>query len=653
MILRRLLAVLVAAAALTPVQAQQSDRRASLRAAFDAADAGQLDPEHAVRFARDPLYPWLQANVLRRQVATASPAQVHTLLQALGEQPAARWLRPIWLAELAKRQDWNNFRLDYRASDDLALRCADLSSRMDLPPSQQGSWNADARQLWLTGSSLPAACDAPLARFGQSGQLDDGLRWQRLDLAVAAGEVGLVRFLAKGMRPEAAALAQSYADYLAAPSAPLPVDWPTNERSRAVVTLALAKQAKRDPDRAEQLLAQLPASALDAGQRGQVAYEIARWTVASYLPASADRLAAVPASAYDDKLHEWQVREAISRSDDAGALAAIARMGEKQRNDSRWQYFEARLRERLGQSAASRALYEKAASAPTFHGWLAADRLQRPYALCALEPSKDGQLARRVAGNAGLARALDLFAIDRPELAAREWSSAVKPMNDDERRIAVQRAIAEGWYDRAVFGMGVVPDDLRHYSLRFPLHHENDIRAQSQANGLDPAWVAGETRAESSFMPKARSGADARGLMQLLPGTGALTAQRLGLPWLGGESLYEPTTNIVLGTAYLRQMLDRFGGLPYLAIAAYNAGPSPVERWRLARPRLEPDFFIETIPYKETREYVARVLGFSVVYDWRLNGTAAPLSERLLGRLVREPSQRRSFSCPTGIARNP
>jgi soluble lytic murein transglycosylase len=140
--------------------------------------------------------------------------------------------------------------------------------------------------------------------------------------------------------------------------------------------------------------------------------------------------------------------------------------------------------------------------------------------------------------------------------------------------------------------------------------------------------------------------------MQLLPGTGALTAQRLGRPWLGGDSLYEPSTNLALGTAYLRQMLDRFGGLPYLAIAAYNAGPSPVERWRTARPGLEPDFFIEAIPYKETREYVARVLGFSVVYDWRLNGTAAPLSERLLGRLA-APDQRRSFRCPTGIPSNP
>ncbi|MEO7251133.1 MAG: lytic transglycosylase domain-containing protein, partial [Arenimonas sp.] len=143
------------------------------------------------------------------------------------------------------------------------------------------------------------------------------------------------------------------------------------------------------------------------------------------------------------------------------------------------------------------------------------------------------------------------------------------------------------------------------------------------------------------------------GLMQLLPGTGALTARRLGEPWQGSESLYEPATNIRLGTAYLRQMLDRFDGAAYLAIAAYNAGPSPVARWRAARPQLEPDFFIESIPYKETREYVSRVLAFSVVYDWRLNGDASPLSERMLGRLVSEPRRRRPFTCPSPNATGP
>jgi len=631
-----LLALLCTASA----TAQETGRRAELRAAFTLADSGQLDPSQAARFSNDPLYPWLQATVLAGQIDTTPAATVQSALEGMGDTPAGRWLRTTWLKETIKREDWSSFRNAFRGSEDPLMRCADLQARSGTPDAQ---WIADATQIWLTGESLPERCNGPLAQLASLGKLDDDLRWRRIDLAIGQGEAGLVRHIGKDLAADAA-LAQSYADYMDKPVAALP-SWPTSSRTQAVVTAGLSRLAKRDPEQAQRLLDAMPAGTIDAGQRAQVLYQVALWSVASYLPDSAARLAAVPESAYDDRLREWRVREAISRGDDAAALAGIGKMGDAQRADSRWQYFEARLRERLGQSGAAKALYQQAAQSGGFHGWLAADRLLQPYTLCALEPSRAPTIVSSVANHAGLLRALDLFAIDRQDAAAREWSTAVKSFTDEQRRVAVQRAIAEGWFDRAVFGMGAVPDDTRHYSLRFPLHHAADIRDQSRANGLDPAWVAGQTRAESSFMPRARSAADARGLMQLLPGTGELTAKRLGIVWEGGDSLYEPETNIRLGTAYLRQMLDRFSGLPYLAIAAYNAGPAPVGRWRLARPALEPDFFIEAMPYKETREYVARVLAFSVVYDWRLTGDATPLSERMLGRLPTDRGARRPFAC--------
>jgi len=643
---RRLAALFLGLVAIaSAVQAQDSERRNGLRAAFIAADSGQLSLDQAQRWSNDRLYPWLQATVIKRQAATIDAARVQSVLDAMGEQPASNWLRRLWLSELARREDWGSYRIAWREVDDDKLRCWSLRARMATGKTD-ADWVADARQLWLSPDSLPDACDAPMAKLVELGKLDEGLRWQRIDKAIPEGEAGVVRFAGKGLGAQGAARAESYAAYIAAPSAAGWSAWPKDERGRAVIAAGLKKLAKRDPDRAQALLSALPADRLDATRRGQVAYEIALWTVASYLPGSATRLNAVPAAAYDDKLHEWQVREAISRGDDSAALAAIEKMGDKQRSNSQWQYFEARLRERLGQNAAAKALYAKAAQAPTFHGWLAADRLQQPYALCPLEPSADKGIDKRVANNDALLRALDLFAIERPDAAAREWAAAVKPMSDDERRLAVRRAIGEGWYDRAVFGMNVPPDDTRYYTLRFPLHHESDIRVQSQVNGLDPAWVAGQTRAESSFMPRARSGADARGLMQLQPGTGAQISKRLGLPWEGGESLYDPATSIRLGTAYMRQMLDRYDGQAYQAIAAYNAGPAPLEKWRAARGQLDPDFFVESIPWKETRDYVSRVLAFSVVYDWRLNGNAAPLTERMRGRLVADPKQRRAFTCP-------
>ena len=149
-----------------------------------------------------------------------------------------------------------------------------------------------------------------------------------------------------------------------------------------------------------------------------------------------------------------------------------------------------------------------------------------------------------------------------------------------------------------------------------------------------------------AFMERARSPANARGLMQLLPTTADLTAKRQGIAYRGVDSLYDPDVNIILGTAHLRFELDQQGGLPYQAIAAYNAGPTPVARWNRDRPGFEPDFWLETVTYKETRDYVARVLAFSVIYDWRLDGDAVPVTERMLGRTVNAAS-RRKFHCPT------
>ena len=131
MILRRPLVVLALYVACAPAQAQMSDRRVELQAAFIAAENGQLDLAQAARYSRDPIFPWLQAKVLRNQINSVAPDQVRAALEGLGEQPAGRWLRAAWLDELARREDWPDFRNVYRDSDDLGLRCADLRARMD------------------------------------------------------------------------------------------------------------------------------------------------------------------------------------------------------------------------------------------------------------------------------------------------------------------------------------------------------------------------------------------------------------------------------------------------------------------------------------------------------------------------------------------
>lgn len=625
-------------------QAQSSD--AQVRAAIEAAERGQFDAAQYAQLNRDPLYGWIEYAALRRNIDTLPAAQAQAFLSRYQGQPVAEAFRELWLPAAARRQDWPTFRAAWSPSiKDSTLRCAELNARQ-ATGAADAQWTKDAQALWRTGKALPGECETVFAVLAAKGGLPPALRWERLDLAAAEWQSTVMRAAARGLPADEATLANDYAAFMEAVHARA-LNWPKTPRSRMVASQGLARLAKSTPVAAEMQLPKYAAAlGFSEAERARVLYQAALWTVASYEPDSARRLNMVPESAYDERLHEWRAREAMARGDRPAALAAIRKMGAKQRGESRWLYFEARLSELSGDKAGAQALYRNAARKPEFHGFLAADRIDQPYALCPWQPN-DASAKPGVARDPAMVRAMALYRIERSGWAQREWDDALTRFDDRQRRAAVAVAQDNGWFDRAVFALGTYggrnrTDELSLYQLRFPLHHDASIRREAARHALDPAWVAAEIRAESIFNPRARSSANAMGLMQLLPATAAATARRIGLPWGGADSLYDADTNIALGTAYLRQMEDKYGQT-YVAIAAYNAGPTPTARWQAQRPGFEPEFWIETISYKETREYVARVLAFSVIYDWRLNGDALTLSDRMHGR---SSGARKQFRCP-------
>ena len=138
------------------------------------------------------------------------------------------------------------------------------------------------------------------------------------------------------------------------------------------------------------------------------------------------------------------------------------------------------------------------------------------------------------------------------------------------------------------------------------------------------------TRQESSFDPRARSHANARGMMQFLPGTGRAVARQLGLPY-SDDRLWDPDFNMTLGSFHLGDLTNRFGGSMLLTTIGYNAGPARPPQWiaRCGDPRggaVDPVDFIECAPFTETRNYMMRVMENMQVYRARLNGGSAPLT---------------------------
>lgn len=638
------LALILSGLAFTAIAQSPEAQRPAMRAALEAAEAGRVDTGANAALRNNPVYGWLEYAALKRDIERVDNATAQDFLRRYQGQPVAEAFRSQWLPVLSRREDWSTFLANWKPTESPALRCAELTARQALGRAD-AQWNADAQALWRAGGKpLPAGCDTVFTTLQARGGLDAPLRWQRIEAAADEQQPAVMRAAAQGLPAAELALANDYAAFVAQADTRA-LGWARTDRSRRIAVAGLSALAKANPDAAERLLPQVAdALGMDADQRGKVLYQIALWTVASYLPDSARRLQAVPEAAYDERLREWRVREAMSRGDWPTALAGIEKMPPAQRDDSRWQYFRARLAEKLGRKSEAQAWYRGAAQSPTFHGFLAADRLGQPYVLCPWEPNDSAQARAAVGRDPALVRALELFRLDRASWATLEWNDALTRFDDTQRRLAVELAGEAGWFDRAVFSLGKKPEEQRLYTLRFPLHHGDTIRREAARNAIDPAWVAAEIRAESVFNSNARSPANAMGLMQVLPGTGNGVAKRIGLgSYAGASSLYDPDINIAIGTAYLRQLLDKYGQ-PYVTIAAYNAGPTPAARWLDQRPSHDPDFWIETISYKETRDYVARVMAFSVLYDWRLNGDALPLSDRLVGTLQ---DKRKAFVCPT------
>jgi len=222
-------------------------------------------------------------------------------------------------------------------------------------------------------------------------------------------------------------------------------------------------------------------------------------------------------------------------------------------------------------------------------------------------------------GNGGLVD----FAIRELQAAAAKDGGSWAPAE------AAQLFVETGHYDRAIeymkhsapnyFALDIPDLPRKYWEALFPKPYWTDLKRFSAANGLDPYLVASLIRQESEFNPNAVSRANAVGLMQLLPKTGRVVAKEVKLRRYNSSQLYTPTVNLELGTKYFRGMVDKFGSFEY-ALAAYNAGSDRVEEWLEQGKYRDPEEFVESIPFTETREYVQAILRNASVYR-QLYGT--------------------------------
>jgi soluble lytic murein transglycosylase len=175
-------------------------------------------------------------------------------------------------------------------------------------------------------------------------------------------------------------------------------------------------------------------------------------------------------------------------------------------------------------------------------------------------------------------------------------------------------------------------EDLRAWRIAYPPAYREVVQRYAPAAGVPTDLVQALMREESALDPRALSPVGAVGLTQLMVPTARQIARQAGSPAPSRADLMRPEVNVKLGCRYLGQLLRRFDGSLVLALAAYNAGPTPVQRWVTERGGEDLDVFVEEIPYDETRGYVKRVLRSYAAYRLLYGSPDEPSVALSLGR---------------------
>ena len=258
----------------------------------------------------------------------------------------------------------------------------------------------------------------------------------------------------------------------------------------------------------------------------------------------------------------------------------------------------------------------------SWYGLRAADLLGLGHWTEALAPAPaTGQAGAREADGAlrrldiltqlGLGEAFDFeLARQRSHLAGRDGALYAVAEGLHERG-RVLTAVLLGREMRRIEGAW----NARILRIVYPFPYREEIFAQAKRRGLDPFLVAGLIRQESLFNPIAKSSAGAVGLMQVRPPTGRALARRDGVSGFNAKHLNRPELNLRLGTLFFADLLDRYSGRVGFVLAAYNAGPSRLARWRELPEASDPDLFAERIPFRETRDYVKVVQQNARIYQ--------------------------------------
>ncbi len=576
-----------------------------------------------------PLRGYLDYAYLKRQLYKPRVKDYQQFFNQYQDSPISNRLRAKWLTVLAKQGRWKLFLEYYKDLNSTRLACSQALALQNVGDTKQAKLAAE--ELWLTGKSQPRSCDAVFKNWRARGEATPELIWQRIRLAMHKRKPNLAKYLAKFLGPSERKWVKRWRQMYRRPAKMLDHKYFRSDTPlvREIVLHGVERLARIDANEAAKRWQTIkPRYQFTDEDIGKIQRRIGLSAATQGIPEALTLIKQVDPKWMDEPIQTWRVRSALQLKDWDSVLQSVDSLPVEQQQKDNWQYWRARALQKLGFKEKSIAIYQQLSRSFSYPGLLAADKIGAKYALDGTRLVSTKQEIKALKKIPGIERAIELYKLGMTIDARREWQFAIKNMSPRKLQVAAVVASKLGWHDRAVLTIGKTNtlDDLK---LRYPIVFKKKVLRYALHNKISAAWVYGVLRQESAYMTDARSHAGALGLMQLMPRTARSEARKLRIRLRNRHEILNVDKNIRLGTAHLKRVLDINEGRHVLATASYNAGYQRVKSWLPKSDVVPADIWIETIPFRETRKYVKRVMSTMAVFEKHLEQPVTPLLKRL------------------------
>ncbi|SEK55123.1 soluble lytic murein transglycosylase [Kosakonia sacchari] len=600
---------------------EQRNRYAQIKSAWDNK---QMDVVQQLlpTLTHYPLYPYLQYRQITDDLMNQPAIAVTNFVQQNPTLPPARTLKSRFVNELARREDWRGllaFSPEKPATTE--AQCNYYFAKWSTGQADE-AW-AGAKELWLSGKSQPNACDRLFGAWRASGKQDPLAFLERIRLAMKAGNTQLVTLLAGQMPADYQTISQAIINLANNPNSVMTFATTTGatDFTRQMAAEAFESVARQDVENARLLIPSLAQAQQLTEDQIQTLRDIVAWRLMGNDVTSEQarwRDDAVMRS-QSTSLLERRVRMAIGAGDRRGLNTWLSRLPMEAKEKDEWRYWQADLLLERGRDEEAKSILHALMQQRGFYPMAAAQRLGEDYQLQI--DKVPGNPDPALVQGAEMARVRELMYWGLDNTARSEWANLVTSRPQQEQAQLARYAFNQHWWDLSV--QATIAGKLwDHLEERFPLAYSDLYARYTNGKAISQSYAMAISRQESAWNPTARSPVGASGLMQIMPGTATHTVKMFNIAgYRNASQLFDPETNINIGTSYLQYVYQQFGNNRIFSSAAYNAGPGRVRSWlNNSAGKLDAVAFVESIPFSETRSYVKNVLAYDAYYRYFLDG---------------------------------